>query len=83
MSMTMTFKSGWGIIFTLLSGLFSAVNFTFIIGMQPNPGDRLYVLILQMPTLASYSLSSLRFRLSSEDDGSTPSPIRRCGGEAL
>jgi hypothetical protein len=29
-------------------GLFSAVNFTFIIRMQPNPRDPLYVLILQL-----------------------------------
>jgi hypothetical protein len=29
-------------------GLFSAVNFAFIIRMQPNPRDPLYVLILQL-----------------------------------
>ena len=31
-----------------LSGLFSAVIFTFTIGMQPNPREHLYVLMLQV-----------------------------------
>ncbi|KAJ8589785.1 hypothetical protein M405DRAFT_717088, partial [Rhizopogon salebrosus TDB-379] len=30
------------------AGLFSAVNSTFIIGMQPNPGDTTNVLMLQL-----------------------------------
>jgi hypothetical protein len=57
------FQEWMGIIFTLYvrfmpftvnltdlpdSVLFSAVNFTFIIGMQPNTRDRLYALILQV-----------------------------------
>ncbi|KAG2337278.1 hypothetical protein BDR05DRAFT_847490, partial [Suillus weaverae] len=30
------------------AGLFSAVNSTFIVGMQPNPGDTTNVLLLQL-----------------------------------
>ncbi|KAG1744841.1 hypothetical protein EDB19DRAFT_1610516, partial [Suillus lakei] len=36
-----------GIILTF-AGLFSAVNSTFIIGMQPNPGDTTNALLLQL-----------------------------------
>ncbi|KAG0699409.1 hypothetical protein DFH29DRAFT_767111, partial [Suillus ampliporus] len=36
-----------GIILTF-AGLFSAVNSTFIIGMQPNPGDTTNFLLLQL-----------------------------------
>ncbi|KAJ8586814.1 hypothetical protein M405DRAFT_716328, partial [Rhizopogon salebrosus TDB-379] len=36
-----------GIILTF-AGLFSAVNSTFIIGMQPNPGDTTNILMLQL-----------------------------------
>jgi hypothetical protein len=90
-------------------GLFSAVNFTFVVRMQLDPRDPLYVLTVKVidntlnavhdiaiilvhvlfflycpdPTLASHSLTSLRFGLSWEDSGSTPSPIRRCRDDAL
>ncbi|OAX32827.1 hypothetical protein K503DRAFT_701485, partial [Rhizopogon vinicolor AM-OR11-026] len=36
-----------GIILTF-AGLFSAVNSTFIVGMQPNPGDTTNILMLQL-----------------------------------
>ncbi|KAG2060537.1 hypothetical protein BDR06DRAFT_903754, partial [Suillus hirtellus] len=36
-----------GIILTF-AGLFSAVNSTFIVGMQPNPGDTTNALVLQL-----------------------------------
>ncbi|KAG1718794.1 hypothetical protein EDB19DRAFT_1887007, partial [Suillus lakei] len=41
-----------GIILTF-AGLFSAVNSTFIIGMQPNPGDTTNVLLLHLIQIAA------------------------------
>ncbi|KAJ8585607.1 hypothetical protein M405DRAFT_824689 [Rhizopogon salebrosus TDB-379] len=46
--MTMILKTEWASSSLLFDGLFSAVNFTFVIRMQPNPMDPLYVLILQL-----------------------------------
>ncbi|KAG2340385.1 hypothetical protein BDR05DRAFT_890001, partial [Suillus weaverae] len=51
-------NSDMGIILTF-AGLFSAVNSTFIIGMQPNPGETTNILLLHLIRMTANGTNSI------------------------